>query len=145
MASFTPLSAALGGTLIGLSAVLLWASAGRIAGASGIAAGIVAPAPVDGGRRWRLLFVLGLMLGAAAWFALAPGAVVPRPARSAALLLPAGLLVGYGTALAHGCTSGHGVCGLARLSPRSFAAVAVFLATGVATTALARHGLGWTL
>ena len=138
---FTPLAAAIGGALIGLSAVLLFALIGRIAGISGIAGGLLERRPT-GGRGWRIAFVLGLVAGAALAGAVLGGRFgATRAAYPPLLLLAGGLLVGYGTALARGCTSGHGVCGLARLSPRSLAAVAVFLATGIATAVLLRHGL----
>jgi len=143
---FTPLAAAIGGALIGLSAVLLFALIGRIAGISGIAGGLLERRPT-GGRGWRIAFVLGLIGGAAlTGMALGDGGRfgATRAAYPPLLLLAGGLLVGYGTALARGCTSGHGVCGLARLSPRSLAAVAVFLATGIATAVLLRHGLALT-
>jgi hypothetical protein len=142
--AFTPVSAALGGGLIGLSAVALWWANGRIAGVSGVAAGLLGPGPAAGGRLWRVLFLLGLVAGTVLWFA-ASGITPPqRSGVHPALLVAAGALVGYGTALAGGCTSGHGVCGLARLSPRSAAAVAVFLGTAFVTTYVVRHGLGWT-
>jgi hypothetical protein len=143
MSSFTPLSAALGGGLIGLAAVLLWAFNGRIAGVSGVAAGLVGPSPAGGGRVWRALFLLGLVAGTALWFALSGQLPARRTGLHPGLLVAAGLLVGFGTSLAHGCTSGHGVCGLARLSPRSAVAVAVFLGVAIATTWVARHALGW--
>ncbi len=138
--AFTPISAALGGVLIGLAAVLLYGLIGRIAGISGISGGLLQRQP-DGGRAWRLAFVLGL-IGGAALLGLALGRVgPPRSGYSPWLLVLSGLLVGYGTALARGCTSGHGVCGLGRLSLRSLVAVAVFLSTGIATAVLLRHGL----
>jgi hypothetical protein len=130
--------------LIGSAAVALWWLNGRIAGVSGLAAGVLEPGAFSGGRRWRLLFLLGLMLGAAAWFALSGQVPAVRIGLHPGLLVAAGLLVGYGTSLAGGCTSGHGVCGLGRLSLRSVVAVAVFLSVAIATTALARHALGWT-
>ncbi|MCA0243041.1 MAG: YeeE/YedE family protein [Proteobacteria bacterium] len=138
---FTPLAAVAGGALIGLAAVLLFGLVGRIAGISGIVGGLLDRRPA-GGRGWRVAFVLGLVAGAALAGAVLGGRFgAPRMGYPPLLLLAGGLLVGYGTALARGCTSGHGVCGLARLSPRSLAAVAVFLATGIATAVLLRHGL----
>lgn len=134
--SFTPATAALGGLLIGTSAVLLLWCNGRIAGVSGIAGGLwFGP---TGERRWRLLFLVGLVLGAGTW-ALFAGAPERRAAFPPGALVLAGLLVGFGTSMAGGCTSGHGVCGLARLSPRSLAATATFLAAAVATTFVVRH------
>jgi hypothetical protein len=142
MTHFTPVSAAIGGTLIGLAAVLLWGLNGRIAGVSGVAAGALGPGPAAGGRLWRALFLLGLVLGTGAWFRLSGELPAQRSGVHPALLVGAGLAVGYGTALAGGCTSGHGVCGLARLSPRSGVAVAVFLGVAIVTTWVARHSLG---
>ncbi len=139
--AFTPYSAALGGALIGLAAVLLYGLIGRIAGVSGISGGLLRPG-IGADRGWRLAFVLGLVGGAAVVGALwSPGAA-PRSAYSPGLLVLSGLLVGYGTSLARGCTSGHGVCGLARLSLRSLVAVLSFLAAGIGTAVLLRHGLG---
>lgn len=145
MSNFTPISALAGGTLIGASAVLLLWLNGRIAGISGILGKALGGGP--GGRPWRWLFLAGLVAGTGlyvwlgfAWFGIAP----PQPRQGLPwwLLVLAGLLVGYGTALGNGCTSGHGVCGLARLSPRSLVAVLVFLLTAIATTWVVRHGLG---
>ena len=138
MENFTPLSALAGGVLIGLASVWLLAANGRIAGVSGILHGLFAAPPGD--RPWRALFVLGLILAGFAWHAFAG----PAPVREgfglgwAAL---AGLLVGFGTRLGGGCTSGHGVCGIGRLSTRSFAAVAIFMASGMAATFVMRHVL----
>jgi uncharacterized membrane protein YedE/YeeE len=137
MSSFTPWSALAGGVLIGTSAVLLLWLNGRIAGVSGIAGGVwSAPA---GERSWRWLFLGGLVLGGALWaLAVAPGPAA-RPGFPAGLLVLAGLLVGYGTSMAGGCTSGHGVCGLARRSPRSLVATAVFLVTAMLVAYVTRH------
>lgn len=144
MTAFTPWSAALGGGLIGTAAVLLWWLNGRMAGVSGVAGGVLAPGPVSGGRAWRLLFLLGLVLGTAAWFGLSQQLPAVRSGMQPGLLIAAGLLVGYGTTMAGGCTSGHGVCGLGRLSLRSVVAVAVFLGMAIATTGVTRHLLGWS-
>ena len=144
MTSFTPASALAGGLLIGLAAVLLMLLNGRIAGVSGIAAGLVWPdrdAPPGSGL-WRALFLLGLVAGAGGCAALGFPMAPPRLGFPPLLLVIAGLLVGYGTALAGGCTSGHGVCGLARLSPRSFVATGVFLGVAIVTTFVTRHLLG---
>ncbi len=140
MEHFTPVSAALGGLLIGTAAVVLMAFSGRIAGISGIAGGLLAPRAGD--VAWRVLFVAGLLAGAwLAWPLL--GTPVPTgPAAGPALIVAAGLLVGFGTRLGSGCTSGHGVCGLARLSPRSLAATGLFMGAGIATVTVARHLLG---
>jgi uncharacterized membrane protein YedE/YeeE len=136
----SPLSAVAGGLLIGLSAALFLLLSGRIAGVSGMAATALG---IGGGtpRGQAVAFVLGLPLGA-----LLVGALVPGPSvtvtSSPVLLVAAGLLVGFGTRLASGCTSGHGVCGIARLSPRSLAATAAFMAAGAATVFIARHVVG---
>ncbi|MFT4198693.1 MAG: YeeE/YedE thiosulfate transporter family protein [Pseudoxanthomonas sp.] len=137
MSHFTPAGALIGGSLVGLAATLLLWFNGRIAGVSGILNSAVAERGV-----WRWPFLLGLVIGAGV-FALLGGPVpVPRTGFPAWLLVVAGVLVGYGTALGNGCTSGHGVCGLARLSPRSLVAVVVFLGTAIATTYLLRHAFG---
>jgi len=137
--NFTPFSALAGGILIGLSAALLMATNGRIAGIAGILAGAVAPSSDD--RPWRLTFLAGLILGGLLAQPLsgirALTMVVGTPS-----LIVAGLLVGIGTRLGNGCTSGHGVCGIARLSPRSLAATATFMLTGGITVYLVRHGIG---
>lgn len=127
-----------GGALIGLAAALLRFGAGLVAGISGITYAAVLPA--DGQRGWRLAFLAGLCaggIGAAA--AIGGFATVPAEALGGtALVAAAGLLVGVGTALGNGCTSGHGVCGISRLSPRSIVATAVFMAFGVASATLLR-------
>lgn len=139
MAQFTPLSAAIGGALIGLASVLLMLLMGRIAGISGIFSGLLLSG--SGERAWRGAFVAGLLAAPllAAWF----GHPMPTPEMpsSWSLVAAAGLLVGFGTRMAAGCTSGHGVCGIARLSPRSMVATAVFMATAVAVVAFTRHVL----
>ena len=138
--TFQPYSAAIGGALIGLSAVLLMWLNGRIAGISGILAGCL---PTTGGPRgWRIAFLAGLV--AAPIVALADGTplIVPDMPGSWAVVILAGLLVGFGTRMAGGCTSGHGVCGIARLSPRSIVATMVFMATAVAVVFIARHVVG---
>jgi uncharacterized membrane protein YedE/YeeE len=134
---FTPVPALVGGALIGLAATLLYALLGRIAGISGI---LNAAIEDRGDRAWRIAFLLGLVAAAGAWL-FATGA----PARSGfpwPWLAAAGLLVGFGTRLGSGCTSGHGICGLARLSRRSLVAVLVFMGTGFATVYVLRHVLG---
>ncbi|MEX2631439.1 MAG: YeeE/YedE family protein [Tistlia sp.] len=135
------LPALLGGAMIGLSATLLLLLSGRIAGISGILAGVLR-LPGGGGRagRWlgNALFLLGLLLGPWLYRLAAGDWPTVRIEASAGLLVVAGLLVGFGTRLGSGCTSGHGVCGLARLSPRSLAAVGLFLGAAVATVFLQR-------
>jgi uncharacterized membrane protein YedE/YeeE len=132
---FTPLSALAGGVVIGLSATLLYLRGGHIAGISSIVAGLIPP--LRRGWEWRALFVGGLLTGGLllAWLAPAQLGVSPR---SNGALVAAGLLVGFGTRLGGGCTSGHGICGLSRLSRRSLVAVLVFMATAVATVTLLR-------
>ena len=138
---FTPLSALVGGGLIGLAAALLWLALGRIAGISGILGQAIRGASGPE-RAWRLLFLLGLPLGA--WLAVRLGwaALPSAPPANLALAIIGGLLVGFGTRLGSGCTSGHGICGLARLSPRALAATLVFMAAGMASVFVLRHLIG---
>jgi hypothetical protein len=140
MTSFTPVSASLGGALIGLSAVLLMLFNGRIAGIAGIAGGVLRPAAGD--MAWRIAFMAGLVLGVLIYRGLVPSPVVLHFDVSWLHLVLGGVLVGFGSRLGNGCTSGHGVCGLARLSPRSIAATLVFVAVAVATVFVTRHLLG---
>lgn len=135
MHDFTPLSALAGGALIGLAASLLLVLAGRIAGISGITGGLLFP--VRGDVSWRVLFVFGLLGAGIAAVVLAPEAIGTSP-RSNGALAVAGLLVGVGTRLGNGCTSGHGVCGISRLAPRSIAATVVFMTTGMLAVVAAR-------
>ncbi|TJZ73871.1 YeeE/YedE family protein [Chitiniphilus eburneus] len=134
--SFTPWSALLGGALIGIAASLLALGAGRIAGISGIVGGLV------GGKaaRWQLAFVAGLLIAPLGWLMLAlmPAFVLEA---GPGMQIVAGLLVGIGTRYANGCTSGHGVCGLSRLSLRSLVAVLAFMGAGFVTVYLLRHAL----
>ena len=127
-----------GGALIGAAALLLYATLGRIAGVSGIAFNVVSSAGVE--RHWRLAFLGGLMAGG--WVAVIAfgffSAPAPRTVTGIAIALVAGVLVGFGTRMGNGCTSGHGVCGLARLSPRSLVSVMVFMAFGMLTATLLR-------
>ena len=135
--SFSPASGFLGGVLIGLAAVLLLLANGRIAGVSGIVGGLLSRKPGDIG--WRVAFVLGLWLGALVYWA-ARGALFELELQATpGIMIVAGLLVGYGTRLGSGCTSGHGVCGIARFSPRSMVATVVFMASGIATVYIVRH------
>jgi uncharacterized membrane protein YedE/YeeE len=139
LASFTPVRSLAGGLLIGASSALLFAGSGRIAGITGVAAGLL-PQSERAGRSWRAAFALGL-LGAAVLLALVAPASMSAPGASLPTLIVAGLLVGVGTRLANGCTSGHGVSGLSRLSPRSLVAVATFmLAAGL--TVFVTHARG---
>lgn len=137
MESFTPVSGLAGGLLIGAAATLLLAGIGRIAGVSGIAGGLLRRSPGD--AAWRVLFLLGLVSGGGL-YALASGAPFPiRVDVGAPLLIVAGALVGFGTRLGSGCTSGHGVCGIARLSARSITATVTFIGVAMATTFILRH------
>jgi uncharacterized membrane protein YedE/YeeE len=133
---FTPWSALGGGMLIGLAAALLVLFNGRIAGISGIVGGLLRPR--QGDIAWRLAFTAGLVLAPLAYQLAAPLPEVQADAGTATLLL-AGLAVGIGTRYGAGCTSGHGVCGLSRLSPRSLAATAAFMLAGFATVFVARQ------
>lgn len=137
-ASFTPASAVAGGAMIGVAAVMFAVLGGRIAGISGIVAGLLRPQVGD--RAWRLAFLTGL-LAVPALYASFSGALDIRIEAPTATLILAGLLVGYGSRLGSGCTSGHGVCGLSRRSPRSFAATALFMSAGFLTVFLFRHVL----
>jgi uncharacterized protein len=137
-AHFTPGSALAGGGLIGLAAAWFLLMDGRILGASGLLGGLIPPSAGD--WQWRLAALLGLIVApSVAGLLFASGR--PTIAANPLILVVAGLLVGFGTRLANGCTSGHGVCGLARLSPRSFAAMATFMAAGFLTVFLIRHVL----
>ena len=143
MSSFTPVPSLLGGLLIGLSAAALLLLAGRQAGITGVLSGGLGAAP-PGERAWRLWFAAGLLAGGAALGWRFPAAFAMSLERSPAALVVGGLLVGFGTGLGGGCTSGHGVCGLGRGSRRSLVAVITFMAVGAAT-ALAVRLLGGRL
>jgi uncharacterized membrane protein YedE/YeeE len=131
--SSTWFSASLGGALIGLAGLVLLAAHGRIAGISGIAGGLLRSATPD--RAWRIAFLGGLASAGVIASIVAPGAIGP-PVHSIGTIAVAGLLVGFGTRLGGGCTSGHGVCGISRGSQRSLVAVATFMATGAVTATL---------
>ena len=135
---FTPVSATIGGALIGLAAVILMAANGRIAGISGIAGGLIGPGQSRPERLWRAAFIIGLLAAPVLYMAFGPAIEVTIPA-STPLLIAAGLLVGVGTQLGSGCTSGHGVCGISRLSPRGIAATLTFMGTGAIAVFLVRH------
>ena len=140
MNNFTPYSALIGGLIIGISAsALLWLN-GRVAGISGIANGALWSNSNE--RTWRVLFIFGLMAGGFLYLAIFPNTIQPRTGYPMWLVGAAGLLVGFGTALGSGCTSGHGVCGLGRLSIRSFAATMTFLIAGIVTVWSLRHVVG---
>lgn len=141
MTPFDPISSLTGGALIGLAAGLLLIVNGRVAGISGILGSALAPG--RGARGWRLAFLLGLPLGAGLVGATSTGLTLEIGA-SPTVLVVAGLLVGFGTRLGSGCTSGHGVCGVSRGAPRSIAATLVFLFVAGVTVFVVRHGLGAT-
>lgn len=136
---FTPWASLAGGILIGLATALLLLANGRVAGISGILGGLLRPAKGD--VAWRVAFIAGLFLAPIVWLTLRamPPAQIDH---SPALLAAGGLLVGIGTRFGSGCTSGHGVCGIARLSPRSLLATACFVAAGFVTVFVVRHVLG---
>jgi uncharacterized membrane protein YedE/YeeE len=141
MTQFTPAAALIGGALIGLAALMLMALHGRIAGVTGIISGLLPPAPVRDWL-WRLAFLAGM--AAAPWVL---GGVTGKPveievAASAGLLVVSGMIVGTGVSFASGCPSGHGVCGMARLSGRSIAAVLTFMVTAAMTVFITRHVIG---
>ena len=140
MENFTPVPAAIGGALIGLSAVLLMMSTGRIAGISGIFSGLLNVHDDD--KSWRVAFLAGLILAPVLAGLIGYGMAQPALPSSWIVIAVAGVLVGFGTRLGGGCTSGHGICGIARLSPRSIAATIVFIVMAVVTVAITRHGLG---
>jgi uncharacterized protein len=138
--SFAPLASIAGGALIGLSASALLVLNGRVAGVSSIVGGLFRPQ--RGEVAWRLAFIAGLLAGGLLLAWRLPGAVHPRETGVPnALVALAGVLVGFGTQLGSGCTSGHGVCGVSRLSPRSIAAVMTFMMTGALAAFLVQHVL----
>ena len=137
MHNFTPWPALAGGALIGFAAALLLWLNGRIAGISGIVNG--AMNGPRGDTAWRVLFIVGLIVGAGTWLWLAPPAFIARSNYPLGLIIAAGLLVGFGTRLGSGCTSGHGVCGLSRLSLRSLVATGAFMAAGFVTVYVLGH------
>ena len=140
MHNFTPLASLLGGVLIGLSASAMLLLNGKIAGISGILAGVLKP--VTGDTLWRICFLSGLLAGGLLLRESLPVAFAFGLIRPFPLLAIAGLLVGFGTRLGSGCTSGHGVCGVSRLSPRSLVATATFIFTGALVVYLLNHLAG---
>jgi uncharacterized membrane protein YedE/YeeE len=137
MGDFTPVSGLIGGLLIGLAVALMLLLNGRIAGVSSIVGGLVNPKAGDTG--WRAAFVLGLPLGALAYILVAGGPTPVDVLASPPAILIGGLLVGFGTSMGSGCTSGHGLCGLARFSRRSMVATAVFFGVAMVTVFLTGH------
>jgi len=142
MENFTPYSALLGGVLIGTAATLmLWVN-GRIAGISGILGGVLFPVKTD--ALWRVLFIIGLLSGAVVHIIVSGSAIRFEPQATPLTSVLAGFLVGFGTRLGSGCTSGHGICGIARVSRRSFTATLVFMLTAIITVFTLRHIPGMT-
>lgn len=139
MENFTPFSAIIGGLFLGLSATLLMWFNGRIAGISGIVNGAFEGKKHD--TAWRWWFIGGLILGAGTYLWVTGPVFAPRTDYPLLIVALAGVIVGYGTRLGSGCTSGHGVCGIARLSMRSLLATLTFMLTGIITTYLVRHVL----
>ena len=137
--NFTPVPALIGGVLIGMAALLLLALNGRMAGISGILGGLLPP--VAGDTTWRLAFIAGLML-AGLGFAYRGDLSAIEIEADTPVLIMAGLLVGIGTRIGSGCTSGHGICGVGRLSPRGMVATAIFVGVGMVTVFIARHMVG---
>jgi uncharacterized membrane protein YedE/YeeE len=143
MHNFTPIAALCGGILIGLSASAMLLLDGKIAGISGILGGVLKPSKGD--TLWRICFLSGLLAGGLLLRILLPSAFDFGLVRPFPLLIGAGLLVGFGTRLGSGCTSGHGVCGVSRLSPRSLVATATFIFAGALTVYLLNHLMGSSL
>ncbi len=139
MENFTPVSGLIGGLLIGLSTVLLILFNGRLAGISGIVGGLLARKGSEIG--WRAVFVVGLLLGALVYMLATGGALPVNIQASLPVMVAAGLLVGFGSRLGSGCTSGHGVSGIARFSKRSIVATLVFFVTAIITVFLTHHVL----
>jgi uncharacterized protein len=140
MNNFTPISAAVGGALIGLSAFLLMLFTGRIAGVSGIFDGLFNPQTSD--RAWRAAFIAGLIAAPVAAMFVGYAVPIPQMPRNYITILVGGLLVGFGSRLGSGCTSGHGICGIARLSLRSIVATGVFMIAAIIVVALTHHVFG---
>lgn len=137
MENFTPYTALAGGMLIGLSATVMLLFNGRITGISGMLSGLLTP--TKGEWMWRLVFLTGMMIGTVLYIYIFPETFVPRTNFSMPLLIAGGFLVGYGTRLGSGCTSGHAICGIARFSSRSILATCVFMFSGGLTVFVVRH------
>lgn len=136
---FTPIAALLGGLLIGAAILVLFHTLGRIAGVSGMISGAFRKGTPGSERAWRFAFLGGLLLGPVVASQLSGQSLIQPSPASLPLLIVAGLAVGLGTGMANGCTSGHGVCGVSRLSPRSIVATGVFMAFGFLTASVGRH------
>ncbi len=137
-AHFTPYASLIGGILIGLAAFILMASNGRVMGISGIFASALINRPVNG--LWRWFFLAGTIIGPLIYLGFKDEGLLMRPVSEGALLYVGGFIVGLGAMIGAGCTSGHGICGLARLSPRSFIAVMTFMITAVITVLIVHSG-----
>jgi uncharacterized membrane protein YedE/YeeE len=146
MTEFTPVSALAGGVLIGVAALALMALNGRIAGISGILGGLLPPSPAGenlaSDKGWRIAFLAGLAGAAFLYIAFTSTEIVQSVSTNLTVMTIAGLLVGFGSALGSGCTSGHGVCGMSRMSIRSIAATFTFMATGAIMVFVMRHLVG---
>ena len=140
MTEFTPLASSIGGILIGLSAVLLMALHGRIAGMTGILGGVIPPLSSD--WQWRAAFLAGAIMAPAIWLAVTGMPIGFEVPVNTTMMVVGGLIVGVGVTYGSGCTSGHGVCGMARFSPRSIVATIVFMAATFVTVFVVRHVLG---
>lgn len=138
IANFTPWSGLAGGLLVGLATLVLLAGLGRIAGISGIFGGALGHAPV-GDRQWRWVFVAGLVVGGLLYSLLVPGGYQLTLASPTPMAVIGAFIVGFGTRLGSGCTSGHGICGMSRFSPRSIVATMTFMAFGFLTVFVVRH------
>ncbi len=141
MENFTPYLSLAGGVLIGISASILMYLNGRIAGISGIVAGVFNAASITE-KAWRLAFVIGLVIGGAIYMHFFPIAIAAREFMSTKLLIVGGLVIGFGTAMGSGCTSGHGICGVSRFSLRSLVATATFLLSGIVTVYIFKQIIG---
>ncbi|NKB63374.1 MAG: YeeE/YedE family protein [Gammaproteobacteria bacterium] len=141
MTSFTPIQSLLGGMLIGTAVIILMAFLGRIAGSSGII-GSLLPPKLANDKSWRIAFLIGLLIAAFLLDTVADYSAVIQNITTEPMLIIGGLLVGIGVTLSSGCTSGHGICGLARLSPRSIAATLTFMASTAVTVFIAKHLIG---
>ncbi len=140
MENFTPIASLLGGVLIGFAALILLAFNGHIAGVTGVARGVLTPKQND--TLWRVVFLLGLVVGPFVFQAVSGETIASTITSSTPILVIGGLLVGFGTSMGNGCTSGHGICGLGRISKRSMAATGAFMATAIVTVYMMRHVLG---
>jgi hypothetical protein len=136
---FTPIASTIGGVLIGLASAVMLAGNGRIAGISGILGGLLQGSE---GRGWRASFVVGMLLGGVCLMSLLPESLPGTAVDSLPVLVASGLLVGFGTRMGGGCTSGHGICGISRFSTRSILATMMFMGTAIATVAIVRHVVG---